>query len=421
MKHMRSLLTASLAMLVGLSACDDTQQPPPAPALVGDYRMPPPTPDVDPNSIRVMTFNIEDVSTEQIKGGDDLRLQRIAQVIQSIQPEIVLINEIATDRVADAWSAGWIESGDLADRFCLYLAESQGPGLEGLSFESFMGASNTGIHSGVDLDNNNVVASEMGSREYGGDSLGYGTYPGQYGMAVLIRGDGVMIDRQGIRTFRTLLWKDMPDAMLPTNPDGSSWYSDEALAVLPLSSKSHWDVPVKLPDGRVLHLLCSHPTPPVFDGPEDRNGRRNHDEIRFWRDYIDGADWIVDDAGLAGGLPEGASFVIMGDLNADPNAGDSVDNPMGSLIAHERVQDPIPASTVPVAGLSDVATSSFKLRVDYVLPSSDLTVVGSGVWRGPADTTWMDEAPAIGLKAGFPSDHYPVWADIALNLDRTNP
>ena len=55
--------------------------------------------------------------------------------------------------------------------------------------------------------------------------------------------------------------------------------------MLPLSSKSHWDVPVRI--GNVtLHLLASHPTPPAFDGAEDRNGRRNHDEIRFWSDYL---------------------------------------------------------------------------------------------------------------------------------------
>jgi hypothetical protein len=35
-----------------------------------------------------------------------------------------------------------------------------------------------------------------------------------------------------------------------------------------------------------VHFLVSHSTLPVFDGPEDRNGRRNFDEIRFWADYI---------------------------------------------------------------------------------------------------------------------------------------
>ena len=52
-----------------------------------------------------------------------------------------------------------------------------------------------------------------------------------------------------------------------------------------LSSKSHWDVPIKV-NGEIVHVLAAHPTPPVFDGPEDRNGLRNHDEIRFWDDYV---------------------------------------------------------------------------------------------------------------------------------------
>ena len=76
--------------------------------------------------------------------------------------------------------------------------------------------------------------------------------------------------------------------------------------------------------GKVLHLLVAHPTPPVFDGAEDRNGRRNFDEVRLWADYISGgkqADYLADDQGRRGGLEEKASFVIVGDLNADPVKG----------------------------------------------------------------------------------------------------
>ncbi|MGV2338699.1 MAG UNVERIFIED_CONTAM: endonuclease/exonuclease/phosphatase family protein [Planctomycetaceae bacterium] len=92
-----------------------------------------------------------------------------------------------------------------------------------------------------------------------------------------------------------------------------------------LSSKSHWDVPVEI-GNHVLHVLASHPTPPAFDGAEDRNGRRNHDEIRLWHDYLtpEASSWIQDDSGKSGGLPADASFVILGDLNADPIDGGSV-------------------------------------------------------------------------------------------------
>ena len=131
-----------------------------------------------------------------------------------------------------------------------------------------------------------------------------------------------------IRTFQTFLWKDMPGAPLPdddSTPDAADWYSSEEFAVLPLSSKSHWDIPIQIGE-KVVHVLAAHPTPPVFDGDEDRNGRRNFDEIRFWADYVtpNVGDYIYDDAGGTGGLKPGSRFVIMGDYNSDPFDGDSI-------------------------------------------------------------------------------------------------
>ena len=70
---------------------------------------------------------------------------------------------------------------------------------------------------------------------------------------------------------------------MPIEENGGDWYSEQERNIMRLSSKSHWDVPVNI-GGQIIHLLASHPTPPIFDGIEDRNGRRNHDEIRFWRE-----------------------------------------------------------------------------------------------------------------------------------------
>ena len=120
------------------------------------------------------------------------------------------------------------------------------------------------------------------------------------------------IHRARVRTFRSFLWHDMPGALLPddTSTDApADWYAPDALAVLRLSSKSHWDVPIDV-EGVTVHLLASHPTPPVFDGPEDRNGCRNHDEIRFWCDYIDAtrSAYIYDDEGRRCGVGKDAPF-----------------------------------------------------------------------------------------------------------------
>jgi hypothetical protein len=96
------------------------------------------------------------------------------------------------------------------------------------------------------------------------------------------------IDKAAVREFRKFLWKDMPGAKLPDDAATAApgdWYSPEILAKFRLSSKNHCDVPVTI-EGQRVHLLLSHPTPPVFDGVEDRNGRRNPDALRFCKDYI---------------------------------------------------------------------------------------------------------------------------------------
>lgn len=374
-------------------------------------------------AVRVATFNLEDVRTSDLADSDQPRLRRLGEVIQRIRPTVILLNEIAYDLPGGPDVAEGASGGHNGQSFATrYLGRSQGAGLDPLHYKAFMALPNTGMPSGFDLDHDGRVVSsyppagksdEAGQpsgqtadgRAYGGDSWGFGTFPGQYAMALLVDARAeILVDR--VRTFRLLPWDYMPGAMLPTDPaTGEPWYTEEQLAYLRLSSKSHWDVPVRFPNGSVVHFLCSHPTPPAFDGPEHRNGMRNHDEIRFWADYIDGASWIVDDAGKGGGLERGALFVILGDLNADPDEGSSIGNPIGSLLLrHKRIQgEARPVSTVPIDGLEPDDTAHFGLRVDYVLPSVGLELVRTGIWR---------HVPNGG--ESFPSDHYPVWADLVV-------
>src|SRR5690606_19184872 len=177
------------------------------------------------------------------------------------------------------------------------------------------------------------------------------------------------------------------------------------------------------------HALCSHPTPPAFDGAEDRNGCRHHDEIRFWVDYLTpgSADWIVDDMGTSGGLPSDAKFVILGDLNCDPIDGDARTEALQTLLAHPRVQDVAPRSlggpeqrlkqfgaNMQQQGDAGLDTADFddtvgvgpgNLRVDYVLPSRGLRVMASGV-------NWpLSHEPLTRLVDA--SDHRLVWVAFA--------
>jgi hypothetical protein len=379
-----------------------------------------------PGLVRIATFNCS--LNRPALGGlraslatpEDAQARAVAEIIQRVQPDILLLEEFDYDAGGESMRA--------FQRNYLSVPQNGAPPVE---FRyTFSAESNTGVPSGFDLDHDGKVGG-------GGDALGFGEFPGQYGMALFSR---LPIDTNRVRTFRKFRWRDMPGALLPDRletPLPSDWYSKEQLAVVPLSSKSHWDVSVRL-DGHVLHVLASHPTPPAFDGPEDRNGLRNHDEIRFWSDYLSGARYLRDDAGRRGGFG-GGSFIIMGDQNSDPVDGGSRSDAIRALLAHPRVNSSfVPAS----AGAPEAAaeqgganttqqgdprndTADFNdrvagnLRVDYLLPSKDLRICGGGVfWPAKTDPdarlVWGDNPPPS-------SDHRLVWLDVTSVKARCPP
>ncbi len=366
--------------------------------------------DKNPRKVRFATYNIamglesEGELYRRLRSGDDEALKKVAAVIQQVRPDVLLINEF-----------DWFELDSALLFITNYLDKPQF-GNEAISYaHALNGAVNTGWNSELDLNSNGILGEPQ-------DAWGYGKFTGQYGMAVLSR-----FPLKLEHNFRFFKWSDMPDALVPMNPDGSSWYPEEIWEKLRLSSKSHWDITVTT-DKHPVHFLVSHPTPPVFDGPEDRNGARNHDEIRLWADYVDSerSAYIYDDAGNKGGLPEGSRFVIAGDLNADPVDGDSSNGAILQLLEHPQVN----ASCVPSSEGAEQASLSQggknlehqgnpasdsgdfndkytgNMRIDYVLPSATLKVIGCGVFWPAKGQPGHDLIEV--------SDHRLVWVDVEL-------
>ncbi|HYX18834.1 MAG TPA: phytase [Nostoc sp.] len=349
---------------------------------------------------------------------DNAQAKAVAEIIQRNNPDVLLINEFDYSQ----------EAVQLFKQN--YLAVSQN-GATPVDYPYFyIAPSNTGIASGFDLNNNGTAVTTPGEPGYGDDAFGFGNFPGQFGMLLLSK---YPIDTANIRTFQNFLWKDMPNALLPDDPttaQANDWYSDEELEVLRLSSKSHWDVPIQV-NGETIHVLASHPTPPTFDGPEDRNGKRNHDEIRFWADYITPgkSNYIYDDQGKTGGIAAGSSFVIVGDQNADPVDGDSFDNAIRQLLQNPNINTNVIPSSLggsqqadlqgganasqngnPSFDTADFAdTAPGNLRTDYVLPSADLAIANSGIfWPLNTDSTF----PLVGTFPFPSSDHRLVFTDV---------
>lgn len=387
MRRLAALVAAALLT----NAASAAEPPPPAEGVV-----------------RVATFNASLSRRNPGELAQELRLgeaaktaaqiDAVVEIIQRVRADVILINEI-----------DWDNRGVAVDLFRERLRMGVG-GAKGVDYPHlFAGPVNTGVASGYDLDGDGRMSGPR-------DAFGFGYFEGQYGMALLSR---FPIDGAALRTFQRLRWAEMPRNLTPRDHYG------DAADALRLSSKSHWDAPVILPDGGRLHMLASHPTPPVFDGPEDANGRRNHDEIRFWTDYVTGDGWMTDDAGTAGALTAGADWVVLGDLNADPVDGDGLR--AGIIGLMQAAQDPRPASAggAEAAGVGTnrfhkgdpaVDTADWKdqggpgnLRADYVLPSPRLEVVASGVfWPSKQDPLRR----LVGEGGKVSSDHRLVWVDL---------
>ena len=369
-------------------------------------------------TLRVATFNCSlnrNKAGELLKdlsGGTNKQALEVARVLRTVRPDIVLLNEFDFSEDKKAVNCFLHEYVNATADWA-----TEEPILYPYLFTAPV---NTGVPSGRDLDHD-------GKTNGPGDAIGFGKFPGQYGMVLLSQ---FPIETNDVRTFQKLLWKSMPDALLPPSgkDDNANWYNDEDLNLLRLSSKSHWDIPVRI-DQQVLHLLTSHPTPPAFDGPEDRNGRRNHDEIRLWAEYLSDAEksWLIDDLGRSGTLASTAAFVILGDQNADPNDGASYQVAINQLLTHPRVNAELTPTSV---GGSEAAktqggknsehkgdhshdTADFNdrgvgnLRADYVLPSKNLNATAAGIfWPLSTDP---------GAKVADCSDHRLVWIDLKLS------
>jgi endonuclease/exonuclease/phosphatase family metal-dependent hydrolase len=331
-------------------------------------------PAVRGDTIRVASFNAELVRAgpglllRDIAGGDDPQIAAFVAVVAEVAPDILVLQGVDFDhRLASlgALNAALAAAGaGYADILAL--------------------PTNRGLDSGRDLDGDGQAGGP-------GDAQGYGRFYGQGAMAILSR---FPIRRAGLRDFTPLRWADLPGALRPETAEGAPFPTPQAWEIRRLSSSGHWVVPVDTPSG-ILTILAFHAGPPVFDGPEDANGRRNHDEIVFWQRLLD-ADL---------GAPPDPPFVLAGSANLDPDRGEGRRAAIRALLDDPRLQDPAPT------GASGPDTVDWpqvgRLRVDYVLPSADLAVTGGAVH-------WPAEGAGGHNAAITASRHRLVWVDVTL-------
>jgi len=315
------------------------------------------------------------------KGTDDV--VAVAKIIAHIKPDIIALQDFDFD-------------ADLrALRAFSKLVHDQGHTMPYV----FAELPNSGLRTGMDMDGNGKLGEAR-------DAQGYGRFSGDGGMAIMSR---FPILAEQVVSYSDVLWRDLPDANLPFE-NGRIFPTEDVYDVQRLSTTGHWVVPIEIDEDTVFSALMFHATPPVFDGMEDRNGKRNGDELRLWNMVLDGQL----------GVEVKPPFAIMGTSNLDPVDGQGLHQNMSALLSHERVQDILPSS---VGG--DVAADPShngnpkldtvdydgpgNLRVDYVLPSNELNVSDAGVFWPAPDTDLASMLGADGMAAGR---HRLVWVDV---------
>ncbi|WP_422917850.1 endonuclease/exonuclease/phosphatase family protein [Salipiger thiooxidans] len=261
----------------------------------------------------------------------DGELAPVVAEIAEVAPDVLLLTDVDYDH-------GGVALGVLAD--ALEAAGARYP-------HRFARRPNAGRPTGLDLDGDGLLGGPR-------DAQGYGEFSGQGGMAVLSTRPLSLVAE-----FTDLLWSDLPGNLRQAE--------DPAPEVQRLSSSAHWVLSLDT-GGPPLVLLAWAATPPVFDGPEDRNGRRNHDELALWAQCLDG--------GLGCALP--GAPVLIGNANVDPVRGDGRHEAIVQVLADPRLQDPLPdAPTVVWDGPGP-------MRVSYVLPAAGLEVTQAEV-RPPVE------------------------------------
>ena len=311
---------------------------------------------------------------------DDPQITAIIAVVDHVNPDVLLLTDFDFDTRDIAMS---VFSDSLQAPY-KYQYSSQ---------------PNSGVQTGLDVDRDGYTGNAR-------DALGYGRFLGDGGMALFSR---YPIRTEDIIDLTDLRWRDVPRGIMPTW-DGAAFPSEVVQNTLPVSSSGHWIVPIDV-EGDVITLFAYSATAPVFDGPEDFNGLRNRDELRVWEAVLDGSLEA-----------EFSTPVLLGNVNAEPSDGEGIRGGITNVLQHPDLQDPAPTSSGATAAadmghVGDPALDTAdwptdgpgNLRVSYVLPSRDLTVIGAGVfWPAPDDPA----AALLGSDGLAAGAHHLVWVDI---------
>lgn len=358
--------------------------------------------------VRLAHFNVRELSTDKLLDAADEQASAAAEILGRFDADIVSINEIQYDiqgipslsmpgAPATATPGGFDGGADNARRLADRVAAA--------------GATEGYAHTLLTVGNSGFYWEGSGGSQWF-VLRGWGEYEGRFNTAVLSR---YPILGDQVRVIADFAWESLPGN---TIAQMQSEIGESVPAGFPLFEKSLNVVPIQI-DDEVVHLVMLHPVAPAFD---PINTYRNFDELQGLRMFLDGT--------LPGvpGLPDGAKFVVVGDLNADPEDGDSFDTAVSQILTHPSLATPVFPTAAGSKGLngpfntylsgcgrddgSTVSdpTTRFQLQLDYILPSATI---------GAPLASFLFFPDHLSARADFDlacraSDHRMLYLDLAI-------
>ncbi len=292
---------------------------------------------------------------------NDAQAIELAGAVQSERPDVLVVTGVDVDADGDVVAS-------LRDD---YFAVDRGNSAAIRYDYSYAAQTNVGQPSGTDLDGDGVVGGA-------GDAYGDGDFAGQGSLLVFSTRP---IDAANVRTFNSMLWKDLPGNQL-----GESGLGSVAGASIPLQSTSVWDLPIRV-DDQTVHVVATATT----NGSSPADSLRRADQLRFLHGYISGSAElasVADDKGREGALPAGSRAIVAGSLGQE-----AASSAKGGLLDGTVLSDPVAESLSELgstwwgtamaklqagAEASRVDAEGIGVRADYVLPSASLHAGSSG-------------------------------------------
>ena len=314
--------------------------------------------------LRFGQFNIRDLTMEKLLDPENPQALAAAKIIKRFAPDVLSIDEMEADPAAPAL---FVEN---------FLKKGEDP----VDYPfSHIGQTNSGVPTGF-------------PPPY--DFRGYGRFRGQYGIACLSR---LKIVFEGIRNLKDIAWRAFPESYCEevACPNDFPLWSNAFLDI-PIELKSG---PIELKSGPVLHAILVHPTVPLRGYI---NLRRNADQMKFLKSYADG---LAEDKW-------GGPFVIMGDLNVDPDAGIGTNEVTKRLFEDGNIiyRKAGRKTFMEGGGLEpplEEKPGMLVARLDYILPSRGYFKMSGPEVFAPKGTPWWPVARRA-------SDHFFVYADCEL-------